>query len=72
MIFTDKNKLFWKFTKGDDVPTQLIPESKTEFFMVENEGVLFTFRKENNKTTLVIVPDEKTQYHFPRKNKEDF
>jgi predicted alpha/beta superfamily hydrolase len=66
LVFTDKNKLFWKFTKGDDVPTQLIPESKTEFFMAENERVQFSFRKENNKTMLVVVPDEKTQYHFNR------
>jgi predicted alpha/beta superfamily hydrolase len=66
LIFTDKNKLFWKFTKGDDLPTQLLPASKTDYFMVENERILFTFKKENNKTSLVIVPDEKTQYHFTR------
>jgi hypothetical protein len=40
--------------------------SKTEFFMVENESMLFTFGKENNKSTLVIVPDEKTQFRFTR------
>jgi hypothetical protein len=34
--------------------------------MAENERVQFSFRKENNKTMLVVVPDEKTQYHFNR------
>jgi len=66
LISADKNKLFWKFTKGDDLPTQLMPISKTDFFMVENERIQFTFRKENNKTTLIIAPDEKSQYHFTR------
>ena len=40
--------------------------SKTEYFMVENERILFTFKKENNKTIMVVVPEDKTEYFFTR------
>lgn len=67
LIFTENNKLFWKFQKGSDIPSELIPLSKAEYFMVENEKILFTFKKENNKSMLVVVPEDKTEYYFIRK-----
>jgi predicted alpha/beta superfamily hydrolase len=66
LIFTDKNKLYYKFTKTDDLPTELIPMSKTEYFVVENERILLTFKKENNKTTMVVVPGDNNEYYFTR------
>jgi len=45
LIFTDKNKLYWKFKPAGDLPAQLIPLNKTEYFMAENERLLFTFKK---------------------------
>ncbi len=65
-ISTDKNKLYWQFTNSGELPTELLPMSKTEYFMVENENILFKFRTENNKTTMVVVPDYKTEYIFTR------
>jgi len=72
LIFTEKNKLYWKFTKGDDLPSELIPMSKTEYFMAENERILFTFRIENNKTTMVVVPDDKNEFFFKGRIKDMF
>ncbi len=66
LIFTDKNKLYWKLTKADDLPIELIPLSRTEYFMVENERILYTFKKENNKTTMVVVPQDNIEYYFTR------
>jgi predicted alpha/beta superfamily hydrolase len=48
LIFTEKNKLYWQFNKESEFPFELIPISKTEYFMVENQRVLFTFKKEND------------------------
>ena len=68
LIFTDKNKLYWKFKPAGDLPAQLIPLNKTEYFMAENERLLFTFKKENNQSMLVIlVPEEKKEYYFIKK-----
>jgi predicted alpha/beta superfamily hydrolase len=66
MIFTDKNKLYWKFTKEGNLSTELKPYSKTEFFMVENERVLFRFKNENSKTTMVVDTGDKSEYNFTR------
>jgi hypothetical protein len=66
LIITEKNKLFWKFSKEGEIPSELVPMSKTEFFMVENERILFTFKKENNKANLVVVPQDKNEYYFTR------
>lgn len=66
LIFTEKNKLYWKFPKETDLPTELIPFSKTEYFMVENERVLFTFKIEKNNTSMVVVPQDNIEYYFTR------
>jgi predicted alpha/beta superfamily hydrolase len=65
-IFTEKNKLYWKMTGSSDTPFELIPFSKTEFFMTENQRVTFTFREEKNKFSLLVVPDDKKEYFFTR------
>jgi hypothetical protein len=65
-IFTDKNNLFGQFTGPDNLPMELLPLSKTEYFIVENQRILFTFKKENNKTILVVIPDDKMEYVFTR------
>jgi hypothetical protein len=67
VIFTDKNKLYWKWGRAGEIPNELIPLSKAEYFMVENERILFTFKKENNKLTMVVVPEDKKEYYFTRK-----
>jgi predicted alpha/beta superfamily hydrolase len=67
LIFTDKNNLYWKWQRAGDIPTKLIPLSKTQYFMVENERILFTFKKENNKSMMVVVPEDKIEYYFTRK-----
>jgi predicted alpha/beta superfamily hydrolase len=67
LIFTGKDKLYWKWQKEGDLATELIPLSNTEFFMVENERILFTFNKENNILTMVVVPEDKIEYYFTRK-----
>lgn len=67
LIFTDKNKLYWKWIRAGELPIELIPVSKTKYFMVENERILFTFKKENNKLTMVVVPEDKMEYYFTRK-----
>jgi hypothetical protein len=35
--------------------------------MVENERILFRFKKENNASMLVVVPEDKIEYYFTRK-----
>ena len=67
LIFADKNKLYWKWQRPSELPTELIPLSKTEYFMVENERILFTFKKENNRSMMVVVPEDKIEYYFTRK-----
>ena len=67
LIFTDKNKLFWKFQKAGNLAAELMPLSKTEYFMHENERISFTFKKEGNKLTIVVRPDNKNEYYFTRK-----
>ena len=66
-IFTKNNKLYWKLQTPDFLPSQLIPQSKSEYFMLENERMQFTFKKENNQLKLQIVSDDKTEYLFTRK-----
>jgi predicted alpha/beta superfamily hydrolase len=65
-IFIDKNKLYWKFTNEGGLPTELIPFSKTEYFMVENERILFKFTKADNRMTMVVIPEDKSKYYFIR------
>lgn len=65
-IFTDSNRLYWKFQKGEDPPVELFPLSKTEYFMIENQRVRFTFKKESNKTTMVVINPDKKEYNFTR------
>ena len=67
-IFIKENKLFWKMAWSSESPYELIPFSKTEFFMVENQRVSFTFRKEKNKPILVVVPEDKKEYFFTRED----
>ncbi len=67
MVFTDKNKLFWKFSSEGSIPTELVPMSKTVYFMVENEKVLFTFKKEESKMKMLVVQDNNTSFIFTRK-----
>jgi hypothetical protein len=67
VIFTNKNKLYWKWQRANEIPTELIPLSKTQYFMAENERILFTFKKENNKSMMVVVPEDKKEYYFTRK-----
>jgi predicted alpha/beta superfamily hydrolase len=67
LIFTDKKKLYWKWQRANEIPSELKPLSKTEYFMVENERVLFTFKKENNKSMMVVVPEDRKEYYFTRK-----
>jgi predicted alpha/beta superfamily hydrolase len=66
LISVENNKLYWKFTQGDNLPTELLPVSKTDFFMVENEKIGFKFRKENNRQMVVVVPDDKDEFYFIR------
>lgn len=67
LVFVDKNKLYWKWQRANEIPTQLIPMSKTEYFMNENERVLFTFKKENRKSMMIVIPEDKKEYYFTRK-----
>jgi len=66
-VFIKNKKLYWKLQTPDFLPSQLTPQSKSEFFMRENERMLFTFKKENNQSTLVVVADDKTEYLFIKK-----
>lgn len=66
LLFTDQNKLFWKFTGEGEIPNELIPMSKTEFFMVEDQRVLFTIKNEADNTSIVVVPQDKKEYLFTR------
>jgi len=65
-IFVERNKLYWKWQRAGEIPTELIPMSKTNYFMVENERMLFTFKNENNKSALVVVPEDNNEYYFIR------
>jgi predicted alpha/beta superfamily hydrolase len=67
LVFTDKNKLYWKWQRPGELPRQLIPLSTTEYCMIENERILFTFKKENNKSIMVVVPEDNVEYYFTRK-----
>lgn len=66
-IFTDKNKLYWKWQKAGAIPVELFPISKTAWFMAENERLLFTFKKEINKPAMLVVSEDKDEYYFTRK-----
>lgn len=65
LIFTDKNKLYWQWQRTGEVQVELIPMNKTTYFMAENERLLFTFKKEYNKSTLVVSED-KNEYYFTK------
>jgi predicted alpha/beta superfamily hydrolase len=67
LIFTDKNRLYWKWQRAGESPTELTPMSKTQYFIVENERILFTFKNENNKSTIVLDFGDKIEHHFTRK-----
>ncbi len=66
-IFVDKNKLYSKFQIPGALPTELIPESKTEYFMIEDERISFSFRKEGSNMIMVVAPAPNEQYIFTRK-----
>jgi pimeloyl-ACP methyl ester carboxylesterase len=67
LVFTDKNKLYWKWQRPGEIQSELIPLNKTVYFMAENERLLFTFKKENNNSVLVVTED-KNEYYFNRKS----
>jgi len=67
LIMTDKNKLYWKWQRAGEIPTELLPQSKTDYFILENERLLFKFKKENNISTLVVVEEGNNEYTFTRK-----
>lgn len=66
LLFTNKNKLYWKWQRAREIANELSPLSKTEYFMVENEHILFTFKKENSKLILVLVPEGDKEYYFTK------
>jgi len=65
-VFAEKNKLYWKWQRADAVATELVPVSNTVYFMVENERLLFSFKKENNRSA-IVVSEDKNEYYFTRK-----
>lgn len=67
LIFVEKNKLYLKWQAPGALPTELIPQSKTEYFMVEYEWILFTFKKEDSKVKMVAIDADKKEYPFTRK-----
>lgn len=66
-IIVDKNKLYWKFQTQGSPSTELVPMNKTDYFMVENERILFSFKKEDNKMNMVVVTEDRKEYYFTRK-----
>jgi len=68
VVFTEKNKLFWKFVNSPESAPELLPCGKTEFFMPEKELIQFTFKKQTKGMTLVVnVPQENMEYVLNRK-----
>jgi predicted alpha/beta superfamily hydrolase len=66
IISAEKKKLYWKFNIERGKPNELLPLSTTEFFMLDNQRVRFSFEMEANKATLVVTPDSKTVFRFNR------
>lgn len=66
LVYTDQNRLFGKFNIEGELASEFLPQSKTEFFTAEDEQTLFTFRREDNNTILVVVPKDKKEYFFTR------
>ena len=64
-LITFKNdKLYWKLKTQDDFATELLPENENDYFMVENEKISFSFKKENGKQKLLITTDDKKKFQF--------
>lgn len=66
LVFIDKNKLYWKWQRAGAIANELTPLSKTEYFMIENERMLFQFKKESNKLILVVFPEGDNEYYFTK------
>jgi predicted alpha/beta superfamily hydrolase len=68
LVYKDNDKFFWKVDKSGEIPDELLPLSNTEFFMEENQRILFKFNEENNKTVLVVTLQNKSEYSFVRQD----
>ncbi len=66
IIITEGSKLFWKFAIEESMPVELLAMSKTQYFMAENEKLLFSFNREDTKMKLVVGPDNNKEYEFTR------
>lgn len=66
IVFSEKDKLLMKWQEPDAIPTEFMPQSNTEYFILENENILFTFRMKDNQMQLVAFADGK-EYIFNRK-----
>jgi predicted alpha/beta superfamily hydrolase len=66
LVFIKNNKLYMQWQTNGSVALELIPQSPSEYFIKENEQLLFRFAKESNKSKL-IVSQGKSQYPFTRK-----
>jgi predicted alpha/beta superfamily hydrolase len=67
LIFTDNNKLYLKLQVEGGLSTELFAMSETDYFMVENQRLLFSFRRENDNNTMVVVLENKNEVYFTRK-----
>lgn len=66
-LITFKNeKLYWKLKPQDDPANELLPENENDYFMVENERISFSFKKDNGKQKFIITTEDKKKYHFTK------
>jgi predicted alpha/beta superfamily hydrolase len=66
LVFIKNNMPYMQWQSPGSIALELIPQSASEYFIKENEQLLFTFTNENNKSKLVITQGN-ARYPFTRK-----
>ncbi len=66
LLSVKNGKFYWQLKVPGAAINELVPASENDFFMVENERMSFSFKKENGKTKLAITGDDKKKYLFTK------
>ena len=64
LIIFKNDKLYWKLKPQEDPATELLAASENDYFMVENERISFSFKKENGKQKMIITPEDNKKFQF--------
>jgi len=66
LIFIKNNRLFIRWNEPGSVAVVMIPQSTSEYFIMEDERLTFVFKKVDNKSKL-IIQQGKSEYPFTKR-----